>query len=273
MPELPEIAVIAKQMNDELENKTISKAEILQPKILNVSTPQFGKMISGKSVARVFGRGKWLFIELKPDNFLLINLGMGADLLYFEKSQKLPDKYQFKLIFLDGSGFTARFWWFGYVHVVQSKKLGEHKMTSLLGKSPIDADFTLDYFRSLVHGKKGAVKSFLLDQKNVAGIGNVYVQDILFKARLHPLGRLSSLSQKEIDRLYGAITDVLCLSIKLGGLAYEKDFYGHRGRFAADKFLVGYREGKPCPDCGSIVEKIKAGSTSSYVCPKCQKLD
>lgn len=272
MPELPEITVISKQMDQELRDKRVYDIEVRQPKILNVPIARFSKLVSGKSVAKISSRGKWLFIELEPDSTVLINLGMGADLLFFRKGEKLPDKYQFKLTFYDGSGFTTRFFWFGYVHVIEGKTMSEHKMTSVLGKSPLDSDFTADFFRSLVSGKKGGVKSFLMDQKNVAGIGNVYIQDILFEARLHPSTRLPTLNSKEIEALYYAIRTVLNRSIKLGGLAYERDFYGKKGKFGRDEFLVGYKEGGRCPVCESIVEKIRTGSTASYICPKCQKL-
>jgi formamidopyrimidine-DNA glycosylase len=106
----------------------------------------------------------------------------------------------------------------------------------------------------------------------LAGIGNVYVQDILFQAKLHPNRRISTLSEKEINILYNAIRDVLNHSIQLGGLAYEKDFYGQKGKLTINEFLVGYKTGKPCPACKTPIEKIKTGSTSSYICPKCQPL-
>jgi formamidopyrimidine-DNA glycosylase len=112
----------------------------------------------------------------------------------------------------------------------------------------------------------------LLDQKNLAGIGNVYAQDILFKAKLHPNRKISTLSKKEKGDLYHAVRDVLNHSIELKGLAYELDFYGQKGKFAVEDFLVGYKTGKPCPECGTTIEKVKTGSTSSYICPKCQTL-
>jgi formamidopyrimidine-DNA glycosylase len=273
MPELPEITVIARQMNKELRGKQVASIEITQPKILNVSTSGFTRKVEGKRIAEVSSLGKWLFIKLNMGYTLLINLGMGADLVYFKPGQQLPDKYQFKLGFSDNTGFTARFWWFGYVHLVQTGKLADHKMTAALGKSPMEDTFTMEYFKNLVMNKKGGVKRFLLDQKNVAGIGNVYIQDVLFKTRLHPNRNLSSLTNSEIKTLYNSLRQVLKDSIKLGGLAYERDFYGKKGRYSGDKFLVGYRQGKPCPSCGSIVEKIRTGNTSSYICSKCQKLD
>jgi formamidopyrimidine-DNA glycosylase len=272
IPELPEITIIAKQMNKEITGKKIADIEVKQPKNLNMPVPAFAKIVKGKTVIGVSSHGKWLFIKLSSNYFMLVNLGMGAELLYFAKAQKLPEKYHFKLAFSDGTGFTAHFWWFGYIHLAKENELPKHKMTAQLGKPATDKTFTLAYFRELLAGKKTGIKTFLLDQKNLAGIGNVYAQDILFKAKLHPNRKISTLSEKETTNLYHAVRDVLNHSIKLKGLAYERDFYGQKGKFAIDNFLVGYKTGKPCPECGTAIEKIKTGSTSSYICSKCQTL-
>ena len=272
MPELPEITVIAKQMDKEIRGKRIADIEVKQPKNLNMPVTQFVKAAKGKIVKSVSSHGKWLFVKLDPKYLLLINLGMGAELLHFTPKQKLPEKYHFKLAFTDKTGFAAHFWWFGYIHLVPEKELVKHKMVSQLGISPMEDEFTLQRFKRILLGKKTGVKSFLLDQKNVAGIGNVYIQDILFKAKLHPNRKISSLSEKEINALYKAIRDVLGRSIKAGGAAFEVDFYGHKGKFTAADFLVGYKTGKPCPECSTPIEKIRTGITASYICPNCQEL-
>jgi formamidopyrimidine-DNA glycosylase len=272
MPELPEITIIASQMDKEIAGKSIVDVEVNQPKNLNMPVSDFTKTVQAKSVKRVSSRGKWIFTELNPGHFLLINLGMGAEILHFTPDQKLPEKYHFKLTFDDRTGFTIHFWWFGYVHLVREKEMNKHKLTAALGISPLDEKFKLEHFQKILGNKKLAIKSFLLDQKNMAGVGNVYAQDILFEARIHPNRKVSTLSEKEIRELYNAIRNVLIRSIRLGGLAYEKDFYGQNGKLTTNEFLVGYKQGKPCPACGTVVEKIKTGSTSSYICPKCQQL-
>lgn len=271
MPELPEITVIAEQMDKEIKGKVITAIEAKQPKNLNMPVKEFTKTIKGRTVEGVSKRGKWLFIKLHHGYFLLINLGMGAELLHFKPNTRLPEKAQFRLVFSDKTGFTIHFWWFGYVHLASEKDLQKHKLTAQLGKSATDKTFTLDYFKQLLVSKKTGIKSFLLDQKNVAGIGNVYIQDILFMAKLHPNRKISTLTEKEKIDLYNAIHKVLNRSIKLKGLAYEMDFYGKKGKFTAEEFLVGYKQGKPCPQCKTPVEKIRTGSTASYICPKCQK--
>jgi formamidopyrimidine-DNA glycosylase len=272
MPELPEITVVARQMNKEIKGKRISDTESRQPKNLNMPVAEFVKTAKEKLIRTVTSKGKWIFIELDPAYYMLINRGMNADLLYFTPNQKPPEKYQFKLSFEDKTGFTVQFQWFGYVHLVPEKDLTKHKLTGRLGISPIDEKFTLKHFRKLLADRKARIKSFLLNQRNIAGIGNVYIQDILFKAKLHPNRKISTLSEKEITNLYNAIQTTLNRSIQLGGLAYEKDFYGQKGKLTINEFLVGYKTGKPCPTCKTPIIKIKTGSTSSYICPKYQPL-
>jgi len=270
MPELPEITVIARQMDKQLKGKRIADIEDKQPKHLNMPIPEFAKKAKGKTVRSVSSKGKWLFLKLDPAYFMLINLGMGAEILYFKPNQKLPEKAQFKLTFSDKTGFTIHFWWFGYVHLIPERDLAKHKMTASLGISPMDKSFTLNYFRKLLADKKTGIKVFLLDQKNVAGIGNVYIQDILFKAKVHPNRKISTISEKEVDALHKAVRDILSHSVILGGAAFEVDFYGRKGNFTSGDFLVGYKPGKPCPECNTPVEKIRTGSTASYICPRCQ---
>jgi formamidopyrimidine-DNA glycosylase len=272
MPELPEITVIAGQMNKEMTGKRIAETEVKQPKILNVPPRRFAEAVKGKTIDSVSSKGKWVFVKLRPNDFIFMNLGMGAELVRHASKRGLPQEYHFRMVFRDGTGFTARFWWFGYIHFVEEGGLGKHKMTSRLGISPMEKGFTENHFKQRLTGRKVGIKSFLIDQKNIAGIGNVYIQDILFRARLHPNRRTTTLTEEEIHALYKAILRTLSRSIKLGGLAYERDFYGHNGRFTSKEFLVGYKEGKPCPTCGTTIEKIKTGSTATYICPRCQAI-
>jgi formamidopyrimidine-DNA glycosylase len=271
MPELPEIAVFARQMDEELKGKKVANIESKQPKNLNLPVANFTKIIKGKTIADVSSRGKWIFAKLDPDYYLLINLGMNGDLLYFMPAKKPPEKYHFKLTFTDKTGFTLAFQWFGYIHLVAEKDLDKHKLTARLGINPTDKNFTLEHFKQLLAKKKTGIKNFLLDQKNVAGIGNVYIQDTLFRARLHPNRKTNTLTEQETTALYHAIKDTLNHAIKLGGLAYEKNFYGKHGKLTINKFLVGYKTGKPCPNCKTPIQKTRTGTTASYICPKCQK--
>lgn len=271
--ELPELTVLSRQMGEEIRGRRISALEVVNPKCLNMPLEQFKMALVGKTIKTVESRGKWLFIRISPNQVLLFNPGMGADVIHFRPKDGLPEKYQIKVTLDDGTGFTIRVWWFCYLHLVAESKLGEHKLTAKLGMSPMDRKFTIGYFRKLLQNKRGNIKSFLLDQKNIAGIGNVYIQDTLFNAKLHPKRATQSLTEAEIKALHKSIRSVLRDSIARRGLTYEKDFYGNRGGYGAEQFRIGYKQGKPCPVCGTTIQKVKTGSTSTFICQTCQPLD
>jgi formamidopyrimidine-DNA glycosylase len=178
----------------------------------------------------------------------------------------LPEKFRLILDLADRACLAINFWWFGYAHFAADP--ADHPMVGKLG--PHFMDLSLDDFRALLTGRRGAIKTFLLDQSRVAGIGNVYVQDPLWKARIHPLRPIPTLTDGEIEALYQALRQNFQDSIDQGGFAYEQNLYGQKGSWNC--FEVGYREGHPCPRCGTVVQKIKTGSTASYICPGCQKL-
>lgn len=272
MPELPEIFLLAKDMDKGLVGKEIREVTINQNKCVNKPIESIQKELPTETVKAVNSHGKWLQLELTMDKYLLINLGMGGDLIYFTQTPT-EKKYQFRLDFTDNSGFTIRFWWFGYVHLVEKHELTSHSLTSKLGPS-VYPDLTIEQFRSLMEKKpRQGVKSFLLDQKNLAGIGNFYIHDILFNAKLHPLQKVGNLSIRDRNKLFIAINEVFRASINLGAADYEKNFWGETGGFGQDQLAVGYKEGKPCPNCSTAIEKIKTGGTSHFLCPHCQVCD
>ncbi len=270
MPELPEIVNLSKQMTKQLSGKRIADVEVTQPKCLNLPAKRFRRII-GRRVNKTATKGKWLFTNLRPDT-LLLNLGMGGDLIYHRNEASIPQKYQLRISFRDESELTASFFWFGYVHLVAEKDLPKHKMTNRLGISALDNGLTVEKFTAMLSGRRGAIKSFLLDQRNISGIGNVYVQDPLFKAKIHPLRLIPTLTPTEIQVLHKGIREVLNESVRLGGLRYERNLYGRNGSYGPENFLVAYKTGKPCPKCRTRIAKIRTGSTSSYICPSCQEL-
>lgn len=272
MAELPEVTVLSEQMHRELAGKAFADVDVVQEKCLNVPKGAFVAGLLGRTVERVYARGKWSFFALDGGQHLLLNVGMGGDILRYAGGSTWPAQYQCRFHFADASGFTCRFWWFGYLHLMPTSDLATHKMTGDMALSPFDEGFTREHFRSLFAGSRTRVKNLLLDQRKVAGIGNVYVQDILFRARLHPLQPANTLTLVQVDRLYEATVASLRHAYAKGGMEFEKDFYGGHGGYGAADFLVGYRDGKPCPDCGATVEKIRTGSTASYICPTCQVL-
>lgn len=271
MAELPEIIIFTQQMDKELKSKEFESVEILQEKILNISVPKFEALIKGKKILKVYNKGKWIFIELSDDYYLLLNLGMGTDLLYHDIGQKWPEEYQIRFCFTNETGFSCRFWWMGRSELVSTEELKEHKSTKNIAISPLDSDFTLEHFKSIIKGRS-QIKNLILNQKKIGGIGNVYIHDILFKAKIHPQKPANQIDSDQVEELYHVMISNLSDALNKGGLSYEMDFYGEKWGFTTDYFLVAYKEGEPCPECDGVIEKIKTGGTSSYICPECQKL-
>ena len=160
--ELPELTVLARQMTKEIVGKRVSQVEVANPKCLNMPWEQFKKTVVGKAIKSVESKGKWLFIKLGSDHVLLFNPGMGADVIHFKAGDKLPEKYNIKFTLNDKSGFTIRVWWFCYLHLMATNKVSEHKLTGKLGMSPLDKQFTLDYFKEILKEKKVNIKTFFM---------------------------------------------------------------------------------------------------------------
>jgi formamidopyrimidine-DNA glycosylase len=268
MPELPEIKSRAKEMNQALAGRIISGVEVLQPKSLNIPEDAFRQSLIDAQFLETDNRGKWIFNRL-THGWLLINLGMGGEIL-LNKRNDLPEKYRLVFDLDDGSCLTINFWWFGYVHFVPSGELATHKMTAKLG--PNADQVSLAEIREILKGRRGGIKSLLLDQSKIAGIGNAYIHDILFIARLHPLRTVDSLSEAEVEALHRGVQEGLQSSIEKGGAFYETSIFGKPGKFNGEDILIGYKEGNPCPICNTPIEKIKTGSTASYICPTCQAI-
>lgn len=266
MPELPEVTARAKEMHTALVSKTIHQVVVLQPKCLNVPPEEFAAALAGAQIQAVTHRGKWIFVETSQ-GWLLLNLGMGGEILLVTP-ESLPEKRRLVIAFTDGTDLSINFWWFGYAHYVAPGELDSHAPTAKLGPNALDLD--LDGWRQLLAGQRKGIKALLLDQSQVAGIGNAYVHDILFLARLHPLRKANTLSEAEIEALAHAVRAGLQPSIDKGGAFYEPNLYGEKGGFTFDEILVGYREGQPCPVCSTPIQKIKTGGTSSFICPQCQ---
>jgi formamidopyrimidine-DNA glycosylase len=264
MPELPEITVLARQMNKALAGKTIADMAILQPKCLNVEEDVFRQALTGAQIREVSHHGKWLFVET-TQGWLLLCLGMGGEILLVHKDS-LPEKHRLVFDFDDGTRLAINFWWFGYAHYAAD--LADHAMTATLG--PDALDLTLDEFHALLDGRRGGIKSFLLNQSRIAGIGNVYVQDPLFVAGIHPARAIPSLTTEEIAGLWRAIRGTLQQSIDQGGSAWEMDLYGKHGGWDQRFMRILHLEGQPCPVCGTTIENVKTGSTRTRVCPACQ---
>jgi len=271
MPELPEIYILAEQMQAALPGKTISDFEIIQPKCLNTEPEDFITALQGATIQNVTYHGKWISVET-DQGWLFLCLGMGGEILLVDRGS-LPEKYRIIIDFTDDATGSApclaiNFWWFGYVHY--AAELSEHDMTARLGPNALD--ISPDEFQNMLSGRRGKIKTWLLDQSKIAGIGNFYIHDILYNAKIHPLRAIPSLDETEIVTLYTCIQEGLKTSISKGGSAYEQNLHGKKGTFGMDDLLIAYKENQPCPVCGTKIQKIKTGSTSGFVCTYCQPI-
>ncbi len=270
MPELPDIVVLANSMNEALRGKTVSEVIVNQPKCLNVPYEEFAARVEGRRMGRFWQRGKWVIADLDDGSALALNLGMGGEMRLHDPDDT-PDPRRERVIFRfsDGSQLWIHHWWFGHVHVVAPGELEAHPQIGDLGQEPLAEDFTVERLAGILEGKRGRIKNYLLDQRAIAGIGNVYVQDILWYARLHPLRKADTLDSSDIARLHSAIRRVLQQGIDAGGGPGEQDVWGNQGAYMQNR-PIGYRTGEPCPECGTLIEELRTGQTTSYICPHCQ---
>jgi formamidopyrimidine-DNA glycosylase len=272
MPELPDIVVLARSMQEALRGRRITGVTVNQPKCVNLDPAAYASTLVGGRVAYVRQRGKLLLIGLDNGWGLWLSLGMGGEARLHGPGES-PDPGRERVVFRfdDGSQLWLHFWWFGNVHAVPIAELSADPRLAGLGPEPLDEAFTPERLAEMLRGRRGRIKGYLLDQRFIAGIGNVYVQDILWHARLHPLRPANTLDEDDLARLHAAIRHVLQEGIRWGGNHREYDVWGQEGRYH-EHLQVGYRTGKPCPACGRLVEEIRVGQTTSYICPVCQPL-
>jgi len=268
MPELPEIVVISKQMNETIVKKKIEEVAIYQSKCLNRPEDDYARHLVGQKIKKVVSLGKWVDIHLERGDHLYISLGMGGELLYFRSASTIPSNVKFFVRFTDQSGFYITLSWFGYFHLVLKGET--NPMTDRLGQDALE--MTLEDFQNKLKGRSGSIKAFLMNQKNIRGIGNFYIQEILFQARIHPLKKIDCLSEDDIVMLFEAMQSVLEEAVDKGSSFYEVDFFGQKGDYTLELLSFAYKEGAKCPVCGTETEKIKTGSSSQFVCPTCQPI-
>lgn len=273
MPELPDIVVLAESMKDALTHKTILATTVHQPKVLNKGVTTFRKTLRSRTFQDFHQRGKWIICDFDNDSHLAFNLGMGGELrIYWPPMIPDPKRERVIFSFSDGSQLCVHFWWFGHVHQLNQDELQKHQQIGTLGIEPLSQEFTEEKLASLLEKKRGRIKSYLLDQRFIAGIGNVYVQDILWHARLHPNRKTNTLQTQDISRLHYAIQHVLREGIRYGPGPGEQDVWGNRGQWGKQPGWpqIAYKTGKPCPLCQTPIEELQVGNTTSYICPQCQ---
>jgi formamidopyrimidine-DNA glycosylase len=271
VPELPEVETVRRQLAPSVEGRVLERLEVLDARWCRPLAPaELAAAVEGRRVSRLGRRGKYLIASFEGDTHLLMHLRMTGTLLYDADPGLAHTRVRFELD--DGHRLT----WidprrFGTGELAVGSEAMEEFLAIRLGLEPFSAQFTVQQLREQARGRRAPVKAFLLDQRRVAGVGNIYADEALFRARIHPLRPAGRLNGAQLARLHEGIVASLRAGVAANGASID-DFRhpdGARGSFQ-DEFLVHRRAGDPCPRCGTPITKIVAAGRGTYVCPRCQ---
>lgn len=289
MPELPEVETVRVGLQPVLEGHRLTKVEIRRAGLRLPFPKDFAKRLTGRRVKALRRRAKYLLAELDGDETLVIHLGMsGRFAVYAQGKERKLGQYVYEAApAAAGSGkhdhvvfetdAPARIVFtdhrrFGLMTLLATETLDEDKLFEGLGVEPLSNHFHADYLADALKRKKTPIKSALLDQRVIAGIGNIYACEALFRARISPKRLAMKVRREQIAALVAAIKTVLKDAIAAGGSSLRdyKKADGDLGNFQ-HHFQVYDREGEPCPGCGGTVKRIVQAGRSTFFCPKCQK--
>src|SRR3954451_2466827 len=270
MPELPEVETIRRQLAPVVDGRELTALDVLDTRwCLPLAPGALREAVEGRRVERLSRRGKYLVWELEDDVYLLMHLRMTGTLLLdpvepSRHARVLLTLGEHALVFDDprrfGTGELA---------------LGPDALAAFfdarLGVEPLEKGFTAEHLYALARRSRAPVKAFLLDQKRVAGVGNIYADEALFRARVHPLRPANRLTRAQCAAIRDAVVESLLAGLEAKGATIDdfRDPYGVSGSFQ-DQFLVHLREAEPCPNCGTPVRKLRAAGRGTYVCETCQ---
>lgn len=271
MPELPEVETIARGLQGPLCGERILGWEILNPGSAIGLQEQPSSLLANRQIQSVFRRGKLLFLGLDQDLLLAFHLRMTGRLLL--QADAVQDRHT-RLVFTLSSGHRLIFQdkrKFGYCRLLRQCELDNWSFYASLGPEPLE--ISQSDFQALFTGKKARIKSLLLDQGFIAGIGNIYADEALHLAGIHPVCAACDLQEAQLAGLYQALQEVLLGAIKSGGSSFSDyvNSLGRPGRYQ-DGFLVYGRKGQACRQCGSILQGAKVAGRGTVFCPCCQGL-
>jgi formamidopyrimidine-DNA glycosylase len=287
MPELPEVETVCRQLDPELTGRRIARLEVLDARWCRPMAPAgLEAAIEGATIEGLGRRGKYLLLALDGARTLVMHLRMTGNLVLVEGESKLDPSQGRRLYEAERSTserhLRARFtldcgrelWFtdprrFGEAFLIDDSDL-EGRFVKL-GVEPLSDAFTPEALRQMAANRTAPLKSFLLDQSGVAGIGNIYADEALFRARLHPLSPAGSMKPEHLEALRDAIIAALEAGIDGGGASIDdyRDGRGEKGTMQ-NEFLVHTREGQPCPRCDGTIVRIVVSGRSTYYCPSCQ---
>ena len=269
MPELPEVETIRNELFPHIIGSRFTKVTVLDAKLVRqLSVEELCQKLAGKKINNLERRGKYLIFHLSGGEVLIIHLKMSGALLL---NPEQADRYARVIFDLDNGSriiFTDRRR-LGALWLVGNKQ----SIIGKLGPEPLTPAFTSQTLAKRLQKHKAPIKAVLLDQSFIAGIGNMYADEALFAAGIHPLRQANSLSPQETKKLHKATVDILRSAIDSGGASVDtyKRPQGTLGT-AHFNFCVAHRGGKPCPKCGMPIQRLAVRNRGSYFCPNCQKL-
>jgi formamidopyrimidine-DNA glycosylase len=276
MPELPEVETIRRQLAPQLEGRVLERIEVLDPRWCDPAPPaELAAALNGRRIERVNRRGKYLVAELWDEVFLVMHLRMTGNLLLVATGEAAgPEPPYVRVRMVLDSGASVLFCdarRFGTGVALLGAEARDAYFSERLGVEPLGPAFTADALRELAAGRRAPVKAFLLTQERIAGVGNIYADEALFRARIHPLRPVGTLRRRQIGELRDAVVESLEAGIDARGATIDdfRDVDGARGSFQ-DRFLVHRRAGEPCPRCGRPIRKLRAAGRGTYVCERCQ---
>ena len=280
MPELPEVETVRRGLNELTVKQAIQGGEVLLPRTLAYpkNIEQFWQGITGNAIALWHRRGKYLLAQLESDGqpagWLGVHLRMTGQLLWVQQDCSLQKHTRIRLFFpqdrelrfVDTRTF-GKFWYVPPQIELESIVTGLQK----LGPEPFAKEFSLEHFTQQLSKRRRHIKTLLLDQAIVAGIGNIYADEALFKSGIKPDTVAADLNPQQIEQLHSSIIEILQTSINKGGTTFSDflNLLGVSGNYG-DSALVYGRKEEPCRVCGTPIEKIKLGGRSSHFCPNCQ---
>ena len=266
MPELPEVETIARTLQPDLVGKTILSAEVRWARTLATpSLNQFKKQIIGQKIVDVSRRAKYLILNLEDYN-LLIHLRMSGDLMIRE-GKIIPEKHDRLLLNLSDHHYLA----FNDTRKFGRVWLTDHpeEILGKLGPEPFGKVFTAQWLFENLHARKRSLKPLLLDQTFLAGLGNIYTDECLHIANLHPLASSNNVTKEQAAALHKAIRAVLKEGIRRNGASID---WVYRGGEFQNYFRVYGRDGQACSVCGTTIQKLTVGQRGTHICPTCQHM-
>ena len=274
MPELPEVETIRRQLEPALRGRRIESAEVLDERWTRPAPPaEVERALAGRRIEQVERRGKYLVLRLEDGRALAMHMRMTGNLLLAQGQETSELRHLRAVIRLEGGGrllFTdARR--FGHGVILDAESLDDY-FAARLGVEPLSEALTAEELCRLAAGRRAPLKSFLLNQSGIAGIGNIYADEALHRAALHPLSPAGSMKPEDCERLREGIVATLEAGLRSGGASVDdyRDARGERGAMQ-DEFLVHTREGEPCPRCGAEIRRIVVAGRSTYFCSSCQR--